>query len=718
MKPRERLTLAWLFLSFFLAASLACSVFYVYIQLTLEQQVQLIEILYPFRFYLLIPIITLLGLLIYGAKWVLEQLWLPIAQLTDEVQILFNSRTGNRLKTVVPPHLQHLANLLNDHSRNMESLQKGVDDQIAEAKKELEYEKNVFAAMIEELREGIVVCNSDASILLYNKAAQDLFATSELKPGVDKNSDSRLGLGRSFKAILPTPRLKYTLNELQERQRIGNHNLVQHFSTWFGSRLIRVQTIGILNNENELNGFIFNCEDLSQSAKDYHPQEILGKINDEKKRAGIANIRSAIETMLDYPEMPPEKQQKLMNSIREQSVKLSELLEKKPKHNKEELRVLCPLEQTPIQEWLQTIETNSARPLELKYVIADTQVKWFVQLNRYFFSQVLEFLFRQLHQTLNLDLLEIKLDRKNQFVLMDICWQGKELSPDVFREWLSHSVSGISDEQTVEISEILLQHDAEIWIEEIPNSNQNGLRLFLPGVESLDSVYAATKHINIGSRPIFYDFDLFHKTSFSEKWGEVALIDATYTVFDTETTGLDPAGGDEIISIGAIRIVNGKLLRNETFSQLVNPQCKISQESFQVHGISTEQLKDQPVINKVLPFFHRFAEDSILVGHNAAFDMRFLQLKESASNIVFDNPVLDTLLLSSVINANQDRHDLDSVSKRFGIEFNNRHSAIGDAIVTAEILLQILPLLESQGILTVKDALSASQKSYYAGVKY
>lgn len=114
----------------------------------------------------------------------------------------------------------------------------------------------------------------------------------------------------------------------------------------------------------------------------------------------------------------------------------------------------------------------------------------------------------------------------------------------------------------------------------------------------------------------------------------------SYTVFDTETTGLDPSKGDEIIQIGATRIVNGKLRRQECFEQLVDPQRPIPAASIPIHGIEPAMVAGQPTIDAVLPAFHAFAHDTVLVGHNAAFDMRFLELKEERTRVRFDQPVL------------------------------------------------------------------------------
>ena len=129
-------------------------------------------------------------------------------------------------------------------------------------------------------------------------------------------------------------------------------------------------------------------------------------------------------------------------------------------------------------------------------------------------------------------------------------------------------------------------------------------------------------------------------------------------------------------------------------------------------------LAGQPTIDEVLPAFHAFAQDTVLVAHNAAFDMRFLQLKEAPTGVRFDQPVLDTLLLSAVLHPQQESHRLEAIAERFGVAVLGRHTALGDAMVTAEVFPKLVPLLAERGIVTLGQALEAAQKTYYARVNY
>ena len=221
----------------------------------------------------------------------------------------------------------------------------------------------------------------------------------------------------------------------------------------------------------------------------------------------------------------------------------------------------------------------------------------------------------------------------------------------------------------------------------------------------------------IEQRPLYFEFDLFNPESWQE-FGQIPLRKLTFVVFDTETTGLNPSEGDEIIQIGAIRIVNGRILQDETIDQLIDPQRAVPPSSVEVHGIRPELLNGQPTIAEALPIFHRFCEDSVLVAHNAAFDMKFLQLKEAETGLRFDHPVLDTMLLSWIVQPNQEGHSLDRIAQRFDIPIVGRHTALGDAIVTAEVLVRLIPLLEDAGIHTLEDAIQTSANAPLARLKY
>lgn len=268
------------------------------------------------------------------------------------------------------------------------------------------------------------------------------------------------------------------------------------------------------------------------------------------------------------------------------------------------------------------------------------------------------------------------------------------------------------------VREVIDRCNGEIWFQRERVSHRAYYRILLPAADSPTEALRSSLLPRQKSRPEFYDFDLFQWSTSAHELDDRPLAELAYTVFDTETTGLRPSEGDEIIQIGATRIVNRRLLHNECFDQLIDPRHKLSQESISIHGITPDLLVGQPTIDSVLPAFHAFCADTVLLAHNAAFDMRFLQLKQNALNLSFDQPVLDTLLLSAALHPNQASHRLEAIAERLGVSVIGRHTALGDAMVTGEIFLKMLPLLEGIGIHTLRQAREASERTYHARLKY
>lgn len=217
----------------------------------------------------------------------------------------------------------------------------------------------------------------------------------------------------------------------------------------------------------------------------------------------------------------------------------------------------------------------------------------------------------------------------------------------------------------------------------------------------------------ITDRPEFYDFALFER-AIPSALSDRPLHELTYVVFDTETTGLRPSRGDAIVQISAVRIVNQRILETEQFDCLVNPGFPIPRSSIRFHGITDDMVVGAADVGAALRRFHAFADDAVLVAHNAAFDMKFIKLGQDKAGVRFNHAVLDTLLLSFVLQPNHSAHTLDAIAARYGVEIppGARHTAIGDARCTAGIFQGMLSILPAQGIKTLQQAIDASSRVF------
>ena len=131
-----------------------------------------------------------------------------------------------------------------------------------------------------------------------------------------------------------------------------------------------------------------------------------------------------------------------------------------------------------------------------------------------------------------------------------------------------------------------------------------------------------------------------------------------------------------------------------------------------VHGISDAMVANAPSVTEALTRFHRFAEGAVLVAHNAPFDMTFLRRAEGAIGRRFDMPILDTVLLSAVVFSQHEDHSLDALAHRLGITISEeaRHTALGDAVATADAFLKMLTVLRGRGIGTFEEVLVEVRK--------
>jgi len=215
---------------------------------------------------------------------------------------------------------------------------------------------------------------------------------------------------------------------------------------------------------------------------------------------------------------------------------------------------------------------------------------------------------------------------------------------------------------------------------------------------------------SLPSRPEYTNFDIYDHPKHLEELGGRDLKSLTFVVFDTETTGLRPSHGDEIISIAGVRIVGGEIKTGEAFSRLVNPGRDIPRASIRFHGITEDMVRGEAPIKDVLPEFRDFIGDVVLVAHNAAFDMKFLKLKERETGIVFDHLVLDSLLLSVFLEPESANHGLDAIAERLGVTVEGRHTALGDSLATAAVFLRMLSMLETRGVRTLGQAIQVSSR--------
>jgi len=679
-----------------------------------------------------VPLIALtwaagMAAIAYGLKRWFDHWVTPSVQLAEEAQVLLRTDVVRALPLKGNAETQVLAGLFNQLVVQREALRTEMDAKVRDAAHGIEQEKIRLAALMSELTQSVVVCNLDGRIILYNNRARLQFRALSQAPGVAGGAEL-IGLGRSVYSVFDRKLVAHALENIQQRmQRGAGQPSAQFVTTTPSGQLLRVQMAPVraapeagspVLSQN-LSGFVLMLDNITlefeaESVKD----QVLHTLT-ERSRSALANMQAALD-MLDYTDQDGPMRARFLGVIREETAALSQRIAELEVGSADSLKTRWPLEDmlgtdlvAAAQKRIQSVTSLPASALELDPTL------W-LKVESFSLLQALVSLSGRLADEFSVRFVQLRLipaAGQPAKAWLDLIWSGQVMNTETVMSWEMDAMKVGGESIRLTVRDVIERHNGAFWFERERASHRAFFRFLLPLANPQAQVDATALEAS-ESRPEYYDFDLFKTTEQTRTLDDRLLTDLVYTVFDTETTGLNPSQGDEIIQIGAARIVNNKLLRQECFEQLVDPQRPIPAATIPIHGISSDMVAGQPTIAEVLPSFHAFAQDTVLVAHNAAFDMRFLQIKEAQTAQVFDHPVLDTLLLSAVIHPNQDSHRLEAIAERFNVTIIGRHTALGDALVTAEVFLKLVPLLAEKGIYTLGQAREAAQKTYYARITY
>jgi len=622
-------------------------------------------------------------------------------RLADDTRIMLGANPGHRLDLSGPAELQELAAEVNDLAERRRVAEDEVAREVSAARADVEQERNRLAALMADLDVAVLVCSLGGRVLLYNAAARSLLA-----------DDSALGLGRSVFGIVDVGLVAHGLDRIRD-----GSTQAQVSTALRGGQLLHVRLTPVRDLAGEVSGFVLVLEDLTSrqqtsSRRDAQLHELI-----ETTRASLGSIRAAVETVLDYPDMEVRERTKFAEIVRDESQRLSRQVE-------ESVAASAGL---PGADWLLTdmqgedllavLGREVGREDGVTTTVRSGTDGLWVKVDSHAIARAEVLLVARLRDQCSVRELTLSLTTTRQaghHAGLEVRWMGRAPDAAAFNAWLEEPLTGGA---AGTVHAVVERHDGEIWSGDGPDGTAY-IRLLLPVSEVRPQPEApAVPEAGGRTEPPdvnLYDFDLFDLPEESLAWQDRRLSDLAYTVFDTETTGFDPAGGDEIVSVGAVRVVNGRLLRHETFERLVDPGRSVPARSTAVHGITADMLHGQPTMDVVLPELARFAEDTVLVGHNVGFDMSFLRLKETHAGVRLTAPVLDTLLLDAALHPDHQRHSLEAIADRLGVGVVGRHTALGDALVTGEVFVRLLTLLQQRGIQTLGEALAAARATYQA----
>lgn len=644
------------------------------------------------------------GVLVVGAALAIAGLTALVARLIGrytttarrlaaETRLLLEANPDHHLDRSGPRELEELATAVDALAERRRAAEQAVGSQIEAAQAGLEQERNRLATLMAELAVAVLVCNVDGRILLYNAAASAVL-----------DDDTAVGLGRSIFGIVDRELLDHAVARMEAASAFSHVA-----STLYDGRLLQVRVATVPGPEREVTGFVLLLEDLTERMSASHRRNELLREFTQATRAALGSIRAAIESVTDYPDMEAKDREQFVGIVREESQRLGSQVEVWAAESAADLAADWLLSEMSGSDLVSVVADALERAASVTVSSRPPADPLWVKADSHALAQSSVHLVGRLREAVDLEAVTLSITRAGGHAQLEVSWTGQAPETGDFQAWLDAPLTGGA---APNVREVVARHGGEVWSGGASGQAPH-LVVLLPLTEAATEAVGRPR-VDVASRPEFYDFGLFDRQEESRDWHARPLGELVFTVFDTETTGLQPNEGDEIISLGAVRVVNGRLLRQETFERLVDPQRSVPAASTAVHGLTREMLTGQPRIDRVLPEFARYATDTVLVGHNVGFDMQFLRLQEARTGIRFTQPVLDTLLLDAVVHPDHEAHSLEAIAARLGIDLVGRHTALGDALVTGEVFLRLLALLQQRGTRTLGEVVEASRTTLQA----
>ena len=546
----------------------------------------------------------------------------------------------------------------------------------------LSTEKTRLEALLADVPVGVLLCSASHQLVFYNGHALELLGGG-VAPGLDR---------RVFDWLREAP----ILHAYRRLCEAGDPEAASDLlcATVAGARVLAARMRLLGADAAEGPGYVLTLRDVTADLAAHAAREaLLAEVFDRVRRPA-ANLQTLTGVMAEEGAAPA-----LTGALAQEAGRLATAITELAARYDEGQSEGLPLAFVRASDLADSIR---ARAEAAGLVLGTDPAPILLRCDGFQIAALVSALAERLAAAGRAEALRLAIAEDGAGAVIDLQWQGAPLPLATLETWLAAPLEvGLAD---VTGRSVLALHASECW-PEARGPGRAALRL------PIRAARRAHRRPAPVARAVVYDFDLLAKAR-TAGVADTPLENLTYVVFDTETTGLLPAQGDEIVQLAAVRIVNGRRVEREVFDTLVDPGRPIPPASTEVHGITAAMVAGAPRIDEAGRRFHRFAEGAVLVAHNAPFDMEFLHRHEAGIGLRFDHPILDTVLLSAVVFGQAEAHSLDALTHRLGITIPEeaRHTAIGDTVATADAFLRLLPMLKARGLTTFGALLAEVRK--------
>lgn len=623
--------------------------------------------------------LAVLGLLTWGWVWLDAHLARPLQALAARLRLLAHAEAPCQPAPLAAPHLGDLAPAAEALAACLTETRGDLNRAIARETGRLAGEKARLAALLADVDAGILLCSADHAVVFYNSAARSLLQGGNA-PRLDQPVTACLREGPLLQAL---DRLSQPGSGPRETQFLAT---TPDGGAMFNASLRLVDAGGA-------GGYALTLRDVTAEIRRHAEREALltEMIEDMRRKAANLDTLSRLRPATEDP---------LERALQQETRDLARAVAQFGTRYNETTEAWWPRSEIAARD---LIDSLGARLRGAGLSVETRHDGLTVLCDGFTLVALMARLAGRLAEAGGAAFtVALEGGESPGEALLTLGWQGGALTMGRLEEWLAAPLDPAQPELTGRL--VLTHHATDIW----PEGEAGGGRLCLP--------LPVTQADAAPPRDAVYDFTLFDRPSAAPLFDR-PLETLSYVVFDTETTGLLPSQGDEIVQIAALRVVGGRLVETERLDMLVDPGRTIPEAATRIHGITDAMIAGAPGIAEAGCALHDFARGAVLVAHNAPFDMAFLHKNAALIGRRFDNPVLDTVLLSAVLFGITEEHTLDALCTRLGVTIAqaDRHTAMGDTQATAQAFLRMTGMLTGRGLATfgaVHAAMQAQTRLY------
>ncbi len=616
-----------------------------------------------------LALLALVVAFVFHRSWRSQRRWLRAA--ADEVRIAASSNPSHRLAEGQGTEEQRvLAAAINALAARHSALAADVESREARARAGAEAERERLAAIVSQLSQGVIVCRSDGEILLYNDSARRLLETTGVAGA------PRLALGRSLHGWIDRPLIDHALSMLGQRAaREGPVAQASFVTTTRGGTLLRVRVVALEA------GLALTLDDVTAPIETARRVDALVTAMSAEGRSALGNLRTAIETLREFPDLDASHQSTLVDIVVEEAGRLGDRLQSTETEYATLVTSQWSFEDILLDDLLMAAGGRIRSRLDLACAVDAAAGETWVRVDSFAIVQALSALASRVKMHCAATGFELAsvLDG-GRFVGIDLCWQGAPLDADTWRGWESQSLRLGGEANPLSLKAVLTRHAGEAWLGGDDRNGARSVRLMLPRHEArpvaAEAPAAGGTHYDLarlGSEP-----------GSSDATNDRALDTVAFTVIDPAVAGT--GASTRIGRIAAARIVGGRIDGQGL-------ELAPAGEEGELHG------------ETALPPLHAFSRDTVLVAESPSTLLTWLRANQSRTGTRFDGPALDLARLFAAAYPGLGTMPWSEIARRIGVSGAAARGSAASVQAMADALLRLQPELAARGIATLADAL-------------